>query len=170
MRGRVNESTRSRAAALAPPAVLLGAGLGFLVWASSYGAEARLFPMLVAGVWVALCGLDLWACSGTSPGDAVARFFSSRMAVRRAMAAERRPPWAAVVAVLWVAGFVLSVIVAGFLPAMAAYVFLFVALQGKRSIRVAVTAAVLTTGLAWGVFEQLMNYEVYRGLLLENLF
>jgi Tripartite tricarboxylate transporter TctB family len=137
--------------------------VALLVWSDHIpDARGREFPVLVSGAAVILAALDVLAHSGTAAGRWVTLVLAG--AAPPAPSERRRLP-AEAMAVVWVAAALALVIVAGFLVAIPVYVFLYLLLHGRRTLRHSVIAAVATTFGIWLGFEVLLRYELYGGLL-----
>ncbi len=136
---------------------------GLFVWSEGIAdVRGREFPVLVSGAAVLLGVLDVLAHTGTAAG----RWIAAALAGGTAPAPEprRRLP-AEALAVAWVAAALALVVVAGFLVAIPVYVFAYLILHGKRTLRVSLIAAVATTFGIWLGFEILLRYELYGGML-----
>jgi len=144
---------------------MLAFSVGFLIWSSTYDEQSRQVPMLIAWSMLILCALDIVATTGTKIGRYVKAFFSGTIVGEAADDGTPRPLGKTLVAMAWPIGFVGSVVFFGFVAVIPVYVFLFVLLQGRKSIRLALTSAVSTTAFTYVVFDQLLQYEVYRGLV-----
>lgn len=160
-------STRRRAdlLALLPPLAVLAFAIVFLNWALIYDETARQVPVLVAWSLIVLCVLDLIASTRTAPGRMVKAFFTGTIVGEAAADDGVHPPAKVLVAMGWPVAFVALVYVFGFLPVIPVYVFAFVRLQGRKPVRQALGAALCATAFTWVVFEFLLDYEVYEGLL-----
>lgn len=156
---------RSKAPSLLPPIVMLALSIGFLGWAYTYGARAQQMPVLVGWVLAVLCALDVVASSRTRAGDLVRAFFSGTRVDHEPVKGTDVPIGRSVVAILWPTAFVGLVAVFGFLPVIPVYVFAFVVLQGRKSVRQGVTAAAVATALTYVIFKLALRYEVYPGLV-----
>lgn len=150
---------------LTPPIVMLAFSVVFLGWAYTYGQRAQQMPVLVGWVMVVLCALDVIASSGTRVGNLVRAFFAGTRVDHEVVGGLGTPIARSVVSILWPMAFVGLVALFGFLPVIPGYVFLFVVLQGRKSIRQGIAAAAMTTGLTYVIFNVALRYEVYPGLL-----
>lgn len=148
---------------LVPPALLAIVAAATWYAASGYGATARQLPMLVAGGIVVLATLDLLSRLPGAIGQVL----------RTALGAgfdepeiELRAAWQREIAqVGWVVAAVAAVVLVGFLVAIPLFVFLYSRLNGSRSTPASVLAAVLATAAVALVFELLLDYTLYRGIL-----
>ena len=151
---------------LAAPLLVLTLSAVYLVWAYSYDPRSRMVPALTGWLLVVLGSLDLIAATGTRAGRAVTAFFAGEMVTGEGSVAAS-PYRRMVVAAGWIAAFVAAVVLFGFIPAIPVYVALFVVLQGRMRIWKGAAAAVATTAFTVIVFEWLMQYSIYRGVLFE---
>lgn len=67
--------------------------------------------------------------------------------------------------IAWIVGFLLSIYLLGFTIAIALFVLLYMKWLGTRW-RVAITCAILTPSVVYGLFEVALGIELYRGLVL----
>jgi len=158
-------AARFKAPSLVPPIAMLAFSIGFLGWAYTYGERAQQMPVLVGWVMATLCVLDVVACSGTRAGNLVRALFSGTRDDHGATKGTGTSVARSVMSILWPTAFVGLVALFGFLPVIPAYVFLFVILQGRKSIRQGLTAAAITTALVYVIFKLALRYEVYQGLV-----
>ena len=148
--------------------LLLAFSIVFLSWSYSYGERAQQMPVLVGWVMVFLCVLDVVASSGTRMGDMVRAFFSGTFVGEEVGAAAGKPLGRTLVAIFWPMAFVALVAVFGFMPVIPVYAFLFVVAQGRKTVRQGIISAAVTTVFTYVVFELLLRYEVYRGLVFSG--
>ena len=158
-------AARSPLGTYGPPAIMLAISIGFLNWSYSYDEQTRQVPALVGWCMVVLCVLDVIAVSETAPGNAIKKFFTGRLAGDDDEDHSRHTIGRVLVAMAWPLGFVAFVALFGFMPVIPVYVFLFVAVQGRKGVRKALYAAVSISVFIYVVFELLLRYEVYRGAL-----
>lgn len=146
------------------PPVLIAIAAGAVLYAAgSYGATARQLPMLVAGSVLFLALLDL---ASRLPGR-------TGRALRVALGAgfdepefDRRPGWRReIVQVGWVAATAVAVVLFGFLVTIPVFVFLYARIHGSGSTLASLAAAAVTVAAVVIVFEILLDYEIYRGVL-----
>ncbi|MBT3916616.1 MAG: hypothetical protein HN731_02195 [Rhodospirillaceae bacterium] len=150
---------------LAPPLFILVFGIIFLTWSYSYDESAQQVPVLVGWSLVVLCVLDVIASSGTKIGDGVKAFFTGTIVGEGSFDLSSQPLPKVLVAMAWPIAFVTCVYFFGFVLVIPFYVFLFVTLQGKKPVKTGAIAAVIATAFTWIVFELLMNYDVYQGII-----
>jgi hypothetical protein len=153
---------------LMPPFAMLAFSAVFLVWSYTYGERGQQVPVLVGWVMVFLCVLDVVASSGTRTGDMVRAFFSGTLIGEEAGAAAGKPLDRTLTAILWPTMFVVLVAAFGFMPVIPVYAFLFVVAQGRKTVRQGIISAAVTTLFTYVVFEVLLRYEVYRGLVFSS--
>ena len=144
---------------------MLAFSIGFLSWSSIYDEQSRQVPMLIAWSMLILCALDFIATTGTKVGKLVKAFFTGTIVGEAADEGTTRPLVKTLVAMAWPIAFVTAVVFLGFFVAIPVYVFLFVVLQGRKSVRLALVSAISTAVFTYVVFDQLLEYEVYRGLV-----
>lgn len=143
--------------------VTLALFAGLYAWSTHIAdPRGREFPVLVSGAAVILAALDVLAHSGTRAGHWVSAMLGGTVA---AAARPRRGLGREVLAVGWIAVALGLVILLGFLVAVPAYVFAYLLLHGRRTLRHSLIAAVGTTFFIWLGFEILLRYDLYRGML-----
>ncbi|MPZ58059.1 MAG: hypothetical protein GEU91_16500 [Rhizobiales bacterium] len=141
--------------------------LGMLVW-SEYipNARGREFPVLVSGVAVVLCLLDVTSRTNTAIGRAIALALSG--AVDHSARASGQAAAREAIAIGWIAAATALIVLAGFLVAIPVYVFSYMLLYAGRTVRDGAITALATTAGIWVGFELLLSYELYRGALAPN--
>ena len=122
-------------------------------------------PMLIGWSMVVLCALDITATTETRIGNFVKAFFSGTIVGEAADDGTPRPLAKTLIAMAWPIAFVGVVVFFGFVVAIPSYIFLFVVFQGRKSVRLALISAVSTVAFTYVVFEKLLQYEVFGGLL-----
>jgi hypothetical protein len=150
-----------------PPLVLMTISGILTIWSFQYGETARMLPSAVAGVTFILSVLDL-----------VSRF-GGRFAkfVRFSLGAgfdepemTHNPRWPAEVKqILWMTAVVAAMALIGILPAIPLFVFFYMFISGRQSLISSLLTAIVLLAIVWVVFEILLGYELYRGLLLDPL-
>lgn len=153
---RRNES--SKLARLWPSGVILGFVVGYLViGAMTLDETTRVVPLLAGGVTLLLLAIDMLRVTlGRDAGDDGAPEGGGVSAV---------PARREFKAILFVAGGVAGIWFAGFLVALPLYLFASIAFLGEQRVRTAGTVAVIATLLVYVVFEVLLDYTLYPGLL-----
>lgn len=162
-RGSVPASVKS----IYPPLLLaLVTGL-LLYFASEYGETARKLPILVASASLVLIVLDL-----------VSRFRGNVGAlVRSSLGADfddpemqHDPDWRSeVVHFLWVSACVASIVLVGILVTVPIFIFLYATIQGKQGVTNSLIVAALGVVVIALVFEVFLEYDLYRGMLLNQV-
>lgn len=148
---------------IVPPAVLAIAAAGLWYAASGYGATARQLPMLVASGIFVLALLDLLS---RLPGAIGALLRTALGAGFDEPELDTRGRWPEELVQLgWVVAAVAAVVFAGFLVTIPVFVFLYSRLHGSRSTLASLAAAGIATGGVVLVFEVLLDYTLYRGVL-----
>lgn len=161
----MNGDGKSLAKTLAPPILMLIFGVVFLGWSYTYEAIEQQFPVIVGWALLVLGSLDIIACSGTKTGRVVAAFFTGQIVGEAARTDDGKSLAVVLTAMAWPVGFVAVVWIFGFILVIPVYVFAFVVVQGKKPVRMGIYAAMVSTGFAFIVFEVLLSYEVYNGLV-----
>jgi hypothetical protein len=155
-------------AAYAAPVALLALAAGFMAVAEQYGAASRTMPQLIGGATMLFCALDIISRSGTLWGRRIAAWLNPAGLTDAGPIAERHRPqrrrqWAAVGGV---AGFTLALVLAGLLPAVAAFVALALRRGAGQGWRNSLMTAAAITLLVWLLFAVLLRLVPFPGLLL----
>ena len=164
----MNNQTKSIVSAFIAPLILLTFTIIFLFWAYTYGERARMVPVIVGWSMIILCILDVIAVSDSKVGKAVKTFFTGTIIGEAAAEKSDTPTRKIIVAMLWPSSFVALVYFFGFVLLIPFYVFLFVVVQGRKPMKQGLLSAIITTAFIYIVFEKLLQYEVYKGLLFDG--
>ena len=149
------------------PALLVMA-LGAVGWivAGGYAPEGRQFPRIVAAILVVLGAIDLWSRLDL-PGRRVVADVWGASFRRREM--PQVPPLRAELGLgLWVLGAFAGVALIGILPALPLFCLAFIRLRARRGLTEALVIAAGLFVFEIAVFEWLLDYELYRGLLFSK--
>lgn len=164
----MNIVARSKRTSLCFALGLLALTVVFMVLSYDYAPKVRLFPLLVGYASLVLCLLDLIGHTDTALGLAVKTVFSGTTAGEGAPAPQGAPAVRRQAAAMaWMAGLTTGIYLVGFLGIVPVYVFLSMYFQGRKSIKACAYGAVATTAFVWLVFELLLRYELYRGVIAQ---
>lgn len=145
--------------------VVLVAAIAFLAWARSYSAEEAAAPTLVAWLTIVLSLVDAVARTETRAGRLLGRLVSVGHVVEWRAGEGGEASARVLASIFWVLAYLGGVVAFGFLLATPAYVFLYMALYGRKPLRSSALGALLTTAAIWGTFELLFRYPLYPGAL-----
>ena len=145
----------------------LGIVLLFLFATTGLPPKGRMMPQIVGIIGLVLCILDVIAQTDTAFGRSVASLLSGT--AHREEEEDRAPLGSELIAMAWIAGATAGIILFGFLWATPVYVVAYMLIQGRKPVLQSLIAAAVTTLFIWGVFEKLMEYEVFRGVLFTDL-
>ena len=149
-----------------PPIVWLTFCAGFVAWSYDLDSVSRAAPLLVGYAGLVLGALDLVSrFEGRAPN-----------AVRITMGAGFSHPEithnsklsAELVQVGWMTLFVVMLLFIGVLPAVPVYVLASMRINGRRTWKESVIASVATLAFVFVVFEVLLAFELYRGVLFDE--
>lgn len=135
--------------------------VAYLFESYSYGEDERTVPLLAAWATLAIYVLDVLVMSNTRAGRVVAIVFPR---VRGPL--DQSPAKLAASLFAWFAGLAAGIFLVGFLITIPLYVIASLMMRGRRPLK---TAAVFSAGVfavVWIVFEWLMGYELYCGIVL----
>ena len=149
------------------PFFLLLVMLGVLIGAYAYESSARALPVLVAWTTIILLLLEIMVQAKIALVSRIKSLFQikendlepQRVPIRRAL----------VYAVGWPGFLVMLIAVIGILPAVLMYIFLSLKLVAGKTVQRALIVALAVTGLSWLLFEWVMSYQLYRGMLINGL-
>jgi len=148
--------------------LMLALVIAFLFATYGVSVKGQRVPQLVAWIGIVLCALDVIAHTGTAFGNRVALLLSGAPSAEEA--AGKKPSLSGeLIAMTWMVIATAGILLVGFLVATPVYVFGYMTLYGRKPIVQSGIAAVVTTLFIWVVFEVLMEYELYRGLLFDDL-
>lgn len=148
--------------------VILAAMIGFLVWSYAYDPGSRLVPVVVGWAGIVLCLLDLVAHLDHPIGRMVGTVLSGTAHRDEDVHETARRFGRELIACLWMVAALAGVVLFGFLLTTPVYVFAYMLWHGRRTVRQAGITAVVTTLFIWIVFELLLRYELFRGVLFEE--
>lgn len=146
-----------------PPLLLLAFSVGVFAVAQGYSDIAKRFPSIVAGTLFVMAAIDLYSRTNL-PGCAFINAFWGSGFERREMTHNPRAR-TELALIGWLALAFAGMAVFGILVAMPLYTFLFVWLRSKHPVKQAVIVALAVFAFEYIVFEWLLNYELYRGLI-----
>jgi hypothetical protein len=146
-----------------PALAVLAVAVGMLIWARTYSETAARFPSMVAVAMIVLALFDVWSRLPLPGRAAVVAFWGAGFG-RREM--DYDPPVRAQVAMLaWVLAGFAGMAVVGILASAAIFVAAFVRFRGGRPLVTAIAVGAAVFAFQYAIFEWLLDYELYRGLL-----
>lgn len=148
-----------------PPLLLLVLSVGYTVWAQRYGATPRLMPTIVGVTTVFLCLLDLLSRFDTGVGRAIrdalgADFRDREMKHDPALRSE-------LAQMAWMVSCILLILLIGILPTVPLFIFAYMMVVGRRPLLPSVASAAGVLAAVYLIFEQVLDYDLYRGALFE---
>ncbi len=150
---------------------LLSAGLGFaiaaiyLVWSYTYEGRQQTMPVLIGWTAVVLTLVDIVAQTDTVVGRLLNTVLSGKPLDSSTVSDGTASVSIATVACLWLLGFVVLVGLIGFIAAIPLYTLGFMLVQGRMRWSTAFISAAAITLVTWLVFEKLLRYQVFQGVL-----
>ena len=149
-----------------PPILLAAFSALMIVWSYDYSETARNVPVIVGWVMLALSLIDMLSRMNLPFSKFLrdlwgADFRNREMKHNPAMKAELSQA-------LWITGFVAGMLTIGILPSIPAFVVSYIAFQGGRRWIESIVAGGIVFGFVFIVFEVLLNYELYRGVLFDE--
>lgn len=165
--GEAKNSPAPRAVTSPYPALfILAFAAGVLIWAQTYSEIARRFPTLVAGALVVLALIDLWSRTRLPGRRFIADFWGAEFDRREMTHDPTLRREAGLLA--WILGCFAAMALVGVLVAMPLFCLLFTWLRSGRPLRLALLVAAIVLAFEFIVFEWLLDYELYRGLLFSG--
>lgn len=151
----------------APALALLVITLVYLVTAYTYQPQARAFPVAVAWVMLVLVALDIASRTKTPVGEKLIRWFNPAAAPDKLEKQPHYPLAKQFAAVAWMGGFVALMVLIGILFAVPVYVFASMYIRGKRPLWLCALVAASVTLVIYGIFNWLLQLQLYPGILFE---
>lgn len=145
-----------------PALGLLIVTIAYLMVAYQYSPASRAFPVMVAWSMIVLVTLDVVSRTSTKLGRAITRWLNPASAAPANTHIARHD----LVAVCWVVGFVIGLVLIGVPYAVLLFVFASARWRGKRSYAVSLVLAAAAMLFIWLLFTRLLRIELYSGLLL----
>ena len=149
------------------PPILLLIVVGLLIYSAyDYGETARRLPLVVSTGTLVLIVLDF-----------LSRFRSKVGAmIRIALSAgfqdpemKHAPQWQSeIMQVIWVAFYVISIVLIGILPTVPIFIFSYMVIQGKQTFVASLVVSILTVLVIGLVFEIFLEYDLYTGMLFNQ--
>ena len=146
------------------PACLLLLALGFLAGAYGFPPESRFVPVLIGWAMSAFCIADVASRSPGPVGRALTRWLDPA-ALRTAAEERPHPRSRQAIAVGGSAGFVAVLLLAGVLVAVPLFIAVAIRWGAGRGWLASLVAAAAVTLLIWTLFVQLLQLELFPGLL-----
>ena len=149
-----------------PPLALIAASIIMIVWSQRYNETARLVPLLVSYSLLILSVIDL-VCRFDRPFIGPLRDFWGADFQNREMKHDPRPA-GEVNQVLWIVGCVAGMMLIGILPTIPIFILSYIVINGRRSWLESIFVTALVFVFVYVVFEMLLDYELYRGVLFDE--
>jgi hypothetical protein len=149
------------------PAVVLAVfSAGMILWSQNYSPTARMVPSIVGWGMLALCVIDILSRLDL-PFSQILRDFWGADFRNREM--KHNPTWRAEFGqVAWMASCVVGMLFIGILPTVPLFVMGYMAFHGGRRWTECIVAGVIVFAFVFVVFEVLLDYPLYRGVLFDE--
>ena len=121
--------------------------------------ESKLLPLIVGGITFVLSAVELWR-------ELRAKDKIEELKQEKEAEIEGGSSHATIAAISWVVGTALGIYVLGFLVALALFIFAYLQ-QQKRRWQASILTAVITTSLVYVIFERILGFELYQGIIRE---
>ena len=154
-----------RRAALIPSIVLFVVTAIYFATAFKYSPATREVPVAVAGVTMILLIVDMLSQGPGRVSKILRRAFGGGAARRPGDGGESAPVRQGVLALAWIVGFTALAVALGFYLAIPIYVFCYLHLYARKRLTASATIAIALTGILYVVFQLLLGYEIFRGLI-----
>lgn len=151
--------------AIIPSVILIALVLGYMTTGLGYSAATRAMPLAVAGLTLALLVVDLLSQGDGRTGRTLRRAFGGAAALRPGSGGERAPLLAELSALAWIAGFTVLAVVLGFYLAIPLYVTAYLRLFARKPLWIALLVGLVLTALLYAVFQMLLGYRIFPGLI-----
>lgn len=148
-----------------PPLILIAVGLGYAVWAQEYGDIPSLMPTLTGVATALLALLDLVSRFDTRVGAALRLTLGADFRNREMT---HDPPLGREAQMVgWMILCVLLMLFVGILPAVPVFIAGYMLVWGGQSWLRSILSALIVLGFVTAVFEVLLDYRLYRGVLFD---
>jgi Na+-transporting methylmalonyl-CoA/oxaloacetate decarboxylase gamma subunit len=148
-----------------PALLLLAFTLSFVVTSFDYKADTRAMPLVIAGLTVVLLVLELLAQRRDRIGEVLRRFFSGNTRLPADAPGKKPSVSREIGAVLWVVAFLVLAILVGFYIAIPVYVFAYLAIYARKPAMISAITALGIVALLYVLFQVLLTYPIFSGVL-----
>jgi hypothetical protein len=149
-----------------PALALIAVSIGYLAVAYTYSEQARLFPVPVGWLMLALLTLDLVSRTRTPAGFTLTRWLNP--AAEGEGPEGRFPVMRQFSAIIWVGIFTVALVLIGIMYAVPLYVFGSMRFHGRKSYLTSLVAAACVTAFTWLLFAFALQVELYPGALFSD--
>jgi len=156
---------KDRAFRFGPAIVLLAITATFIITATSYDPQTRAMPMAVGILTTILLVLELLAQRDDRLGALLRSVFVGRSGLPGADDAGPVSVRREIGAAFWIVAFLILSILFGFYIAIPVYVFCYLTLYARKSLIRAGIAAVGIISLLYLMFQVLLHYPIFGGIL-----
>lgn len=157
--------TPSRLKGILPSLVLIALCAIYYATGLGYGTATRKIPLAICAVTLVLLVLDLASQGEGSVARVLRRALGGARATRPGAGGLSTDPAREVAAFAWIVAFAAVAVVFGFYIAIPVYVIAYLVLHARKPLRIAAPIGLgLTAGL-WLLFQGLLGYEIFEGLL-----
>ncbi len=165
---------RRKFADAVPSLVLLVVAVFYCVASFQYSPSARAMPLGVATLALVLVLVDLISLGEGRISRIIRRIFQGSGAPAPVpgldgQAGQRFPPARELAAFGWIIAFLLLAIALGFYIAIPIYVTAYLRFYGGKSVLVAAATGLGLVAALYGMFELLLGYEVFEGLVFGDI-
>ena len=151
--------------------VALSISVAYLVWSYTYVGRPHTVPNLIGWCAVVLSVLDLIAHTNTAFGRSLNGLLSGQaLDSAQGPVGQQAGAMKIFVACVWPVLFVALVTLIGFVAAIPIYIFSFMMIQGRLSWWSSLITAASVALVIWIVFDELMNYTIFQGILFGGQF
>lgn len=137
--------------------VMLVLAITMLYLSQGFGRSSGMFPRFIGWVFVVLTAADAVV--------QVVAWYQSKLPVPTATAMTIKQ----LKAMGWLLGLVVALSIFGFLITIPAYIFTFLTWRAGQEKQRSAIIAIGALAFVWVIFVWLLDYELYAGLLLNNL-
>jgi hypothetical protein len=141
----------------------------YLGTAYTYSPDARAVPAGVAWVALVLAVLDIVSRTRTKLGLALMHWLNPAGDPGKDEARPHYPALKQLSAVLWMALFVVLMVLLGILYSVPLYVFGSLWLRGRRALWLSAGVAAGATLMIWVLFDLVLQLELYPGVLFSDV-
>ncbi len=163
-------SLRNRKSEIVPSIVLMAIAVGYLLVSLEYNTNDRAMPLGVAALAIFLLLLDILSVGEGRIGRNVRRVLQGSASQKvvpglDGQAGLRHHPMREVAAFGWILGFLVLSVIFGFYVGIPVYVFCYLRFYATKPVVNSALTAVCLTGALYVMFELLLGYSVFSGIV-----
>ncbi|MCT7378150.1 tripartite tricarboxylate transporter TctB family protein [Chelativorans salis] len=145
--------------------VLIAVSAVYFATALQYSAGSRAIPISVATLTILFLFLDILSQGEGRVARGLRRAFGGAASIRPGGDAQEQPVRQEALALAWIVAFTALATAFGFYIAIPVYVISYLWLHAGKPIWIAALVAISLTGALYLIFEVLLGYAIFEGLI-----